>query len=292
MILSMTGFARTESENEKLKCVVEIRSVNHRFLDISVRLPSKSFEHIKAIKDLVSAKISRGSVEITVSLGESENNQKRLVIDENLVTQYMAGAKSIVSKFQVYGEIDLPTLFSMKDIFKYEETEDDAEGRWQLIQKTVNGALEKLVEMRRVEGDALEKDILSQLDIIEKCAESIIKTKDIQKKEVTEKLRARLEELFADFKADEQRVITEAAILADRSDISEEIIRLRSHIDQTRELVKNHGPNGRKLEFILQEMNRETNTVGSKSTLFNISTDVIEIKSCLEKIREQAANIE
>ena len=292
MILSMTGFARAESDNEKLKCVVEIRSVNHRFLDISVRLPSRSFEQIKAIKDLVCTKLSRGSIEVTVTLGESENNMKKLVIDEDLIKQYLAGAKLIVSKFQVYGEIDLPTLFSMKDIFKYEEVEDDPEGRWLLIEKTVNEALEKLVQMRRAEGEALEKDILSKLDIIEECSKTIIKTKDLQKKEVTEKMRTRLEELFADFKADEQRVITEAAILADRSDISEEVTRLKCHIDQTRELVNNHGPNGRKLEFILQEMNRETNTIGSKSTLFNISTEVIEIKSSLEKIREQAANIE
>jgi uncharacterized protein (TIGR00255 family) len=287
----MTGFARAESENGKQKCTVEIRSVNHRFLDINVRIPSKNFDLIKQIKDIVSGKISRGSIEITVSLSANGENPKKIVVDDEIVKQYLEGSKSITANFPIYGELELNTLMTMKDIFKYEEDEDIGD-QGKLIQKTVDEALEKLIEMRSAEGSALQKDVLERLDGVEVSAEKISEIRREQADNIAGKLKTKLEEVFANFKIDDQRVLAEAAIFADRSDISEEITRLESHIVQVRELISNGGNAGRKLEFILQEMNREANTIGSKCSIYNISQEVVEIKSNLEKIREQAANIE
>ena len=286
----MTGFARAESENGKQKCTVEIRSVNHRFLDINVRISSKNFDLVKKIKDTVSSRITRGSVEITISLSANGDSQKKMVVDEGVIKQYLDGAQAITAKFPVYGELQLSTIMTMKDIFKYEE--EDIGDQSELIIKVLEEALVKLMEMRSAEGSALQKDVMERLDGVESSSGKIAEVRSKQADEIANKLKTKLEEIFANYTVDNDRVLTEAAIFADRSDISEEITRLKSHIVQVRELISNGGSAGRKLEFILQEMNREANTIGSKCSIFNISQEVVEIKSNLEKIREQAANIE
>lgn len=288
----MTGFARNEIENGQRKCVVEIRSVNHRFLDINVRIPSRDFMLEKKIKKMISARIARGAVELSVTFNDMANGRGNLALDREMVRQYLEAAEEIKNNFSVYGDADLPTIFSMKDIFKYEEPETDLEERWELMEKAINGVLEKLLEMRMEEGRNLKEDIAGRLDSIEKSAGSIMKISRGMEKEVAEKIRSRIAEMFSGLDIDEERALMEAAILADRCDISEEIIRLQSHIEQARKLLRDGGCAGRKLEFIVQEMNRESNTIGSKSGIYEISSEVVEVKSSLEKIREQAANIE
>ncbi len=292
MIFSMTGFARNEVENGQRKCVVEIRSVNHRFLDINVRIPSRDFELEKKIKNMVAAKLVRGSVELSVTFSDMDNGKGNLVLDREMVRQYLAAAEEVKENFTVYGEADLPTILGMKDVFKYEEPETDFEERWALMETAIGGGLEKLLAMRMEEGRNLKEDIAGRLDSIEENADLIMKTSRDMEKKIAEKIRSRITEMFSGLDIDEARLLMEAAILADRCDITEELIRLKSHIEQAGKLLQDGGCAGRKLEFMVQEMNREANTIGSKSGIYEISHEVVEIKSSLEKIREQAANIE
>jgi len=292
MIRSMTGFARGEEGNGEMKCLIEIRSVNHRFLDCNVRLSSKYFELEKKIKDAVSACLSRGSVEVAISFSEPENGAKKLVVNKAMVEQYLAASKQLLADYPIYGELDLLTLLANKDVFKYEEPEVDSAKREQLIFGTIKTVLKRLVKMREVEGDALKKDLLEKIENIDASRTAIEKVAEKHKNGLAKKMKTRFKEIIADCDIDENRVLAEVAIYADRCDIAEELSRLASHLNQVRELLSTGGVVGRKIEFIAQELNREANTIGSKSGAFDISREVIEIKSNLEKIREQSANIE
>ncbi|MBI5178834.1 MAG: YicC family protein [Nitrospinae bacterium] len=292
MVRSMTGFARAESTAANRKCVVEIRTVNNRFLEFNVRMPAKDLEIEKRVKKSFAEKVTRGYVEISITVSDGEGVKRKLALDEDLAGQFIKAAKTLKDKYGIGGEPDLASLLSLKDIFRYEEDETNLEERWELIRGALAPAVEALVAMRSAEGSALEKDLLEKLSDIEASAANIIESRRGQEKEIVKKFRERLEELTAGIEADPQRIMQEAGVMAERSDISEEIIRLQCHITQLRELLAKGGAMGRKVEFIVQEMNREANTIGSKSTLFDISREVVEIKSNLEKLREQAANVE
>lgn len=292
-IKSMTGFARAESASGTQKCVVEVRSLNHRFLEISLRLHFKDFAIEKKIKDLISRKISRGFVELSMTLSDAEYSGKKLVMDENLLGQLIETAEKIKEIHpHLDDRLDISSIFAMKDVIKFEDENVDMGQRWTLMEKAVSGALTQLVEMRSVEGTALQKDITEKLDSIEKNRGRVIAIREKQSEDILEKMRGRLEKMLAEVELDPQRILTEAAILAERADITEEVTRLESHLSQFRNLLVADGPVGRKAEFIVQEINREVNTVGSKSTIYGINQLVVEIKSEVEKIREQAANIE
>lgn len=291
MVNSMTGFARAEAAGNGKKCVVELRSVNHRFLEFNLRIPSKDFELEKRIKGAFEGKVSRGYVEVSVTFSNGGETKKRLCLDEEMARQFITAARALQSKFGVTGEPDLASILSLKDIFKYEEEAEDAEARWALIRGALETSVTGLLAMRRKEGESLLKDITEKLDMVEASSARVLATRQGQEKTVLEKLRARITEM-AGVETDPARIVTEAALLAERSDISEEVTRLRCHIAQMREMLASGGPIGRKMEFILQEMNREANTISSKSTVYDISREVVEIKSNLEKMREQAANIE
>lgn len=292
MLRSMTGFARAEAVNGNRKCVTEIRTLNHRFMDVNIRMPARDYSIDKRIKELVAKKITRGYVELSITISDTENSKRKLEPDEDMIRQYIAAADKIKESYPVSGDIDISTILALKDIFKYVENDTDAAERWELIGKALETALNSLLEMRGAEGEALKKDLLEKLGDIEKSLKAIMEVRKKQGKEAVNKIKTKIEEMLGDFEADPQRVLTEAALLAERSDIEEESIRLGCHIDQLRKLVNKGGPVGRKIEFILQEMNREANTIGSKSNIYDISSHVVEIKSVVEKIREQAANIE
>jgi uncharacterized protein (TIGR00255 family) len=291
VIRSMTGFARAESAIGAKKCVVELRTVNHRFLEFGIRLPAKDMELEKRIKKLFDQKVSRGYVEVAITVGDGENVKKKLALDEDLVKQFLVAAETLKKKYGVGGAPDLVNVLSLKDIFKYEEDSSGIEERWSLIKPALDSAINNLLAMRATEGEALKKDIVSKIDIIAKSSDGIMQERKKQEADILEKYKKKIEEL-AGGESDPQRILMEAAVMAERSDISEEIVRLGCHIGQIRELLDNGGGVGRKLEFITQEMNREANTIGSKSTVYGISREVVEIKSNLEKIREQTANIE
>ncbi len=292
MIRSMTGFARAEAAEGAKKCTVELRTVNHRFLEFNIRMPSKDFELEKRIKDAFAGKITRGYLEATITMGNGADAKKKLVLDEDMAQQFLAAAKILKEKHGVAGQPELATILSLKDIFKCEEEAIDLDGRWRLIEQALAKAIAALVTMRETEGAALKKDVLDKLSLIEGSAQRVMALRKSQEGDILAKLKTKIEELAQGAEADPQRILIEAAIVAERSDISEEAIRLGSHIIQMRQLITAGGPVGRKVEFMLQELNREANTMSAKSTLIDISREVVEVKSNIEKIREQAANIE
>ncbi|MEE8484810.1 MAG: YicC/YloC family endoribonuclease [Nitrospinota bacterium] len=292
MLKSMTGYARAESINGDSRCVVEIRSVNHRFLEMNIRMPARDAVAERKIREIVSKKISRGHLEISINRNNGNGAKRKLVADEDLVRQFLQAAEKIKSEHSVKGEADLATILSIKDILKYEEDDVDIEERWDMMEKTLKDAVAQLLEMRASEGRALQKDVLEKVGLVEQSTKRILSAREGQEKEIVNKMKAKIEELMGEGEASPERILTEAGISAERSDISEEVIRIQSHLAQIRDFVAAGSPVGRKLEFILQEVNREANTIGSKSALYEISREVVEIKSQLEKIREQAANIE
>ncbi len=253
VVRSMTGFARAEALNGQKKCVVELRTVNHRFLEFNLRMPSKDMDMEKKIKQLFTDRLTRGYVEITVTMGDGNGSKRKLALDEEMAGQFLNIAKTLKEKYGVTGEPDMASILSLKDIFKYEEEETDQEERWNLIKPALNKAIQGLVEMREMEGLALKNDIVEKLVAIEASAASIVAARKKQETDIVGKLKARLEELTSGIEADPQRVLMEAAVLAERSDISEEVIRLGCHIKQLVGLLEKGGAIGRKVEFMVQE---------------------------------------
>lgn len=291
-ICSMTAFARAETSNDHLKCVVELRSLNHRFQETSLRIPFRDYALENKIKEMISAKLQRGFVEMSLTLTGSNGQKKKMVTDETLIDDFLLGMDKIKKKYSLSGETDLSMLLSIKDAIRFEDEEASDDERPALVEEAVKIALEHLIEMRLLEGGSLRKDIVERVDNIEQCTDEIIKKRDEQAETILAKLKEKISKILADMEVDPQRLLTEAAILAERSDISEEIIRLKSHLEQLRGLIDGGGSIGRKVEFILQEINRESNTISSKSSLYGINRLVVEMKSNIEKLREQAANIE
>jgi uncharacterized protein (TIGR00255 family) len=291
MIKSMTGFARAEKTNGSKKCVVEARTVNHRFLELNLRMPAKDLELERRVRKVLEGKISRGYAEITITVSDNDVVKRKLTLDEDLVKQFLSASEILKKKYSVAGEPDMASILALRDIFKFEEDAANLEERWELVKPALETALDGLVAMRVAEGSALKKDVVARLAAIEESALRITDTRKGQEGDILEKYRKKIEEV-AGTEMDPQRALIEAAVLAERSDISEEIVRMECHMKQMRELIDLGGLAGRKMEFITQEINREANTIGSKSVLYDISREVVEIKSNLEKIREQTANIE
>lgn len=294
MLKSMTGFGRHEIQNEDYTCKVEIRSVNARFLEANVRLP-KSLSNLELpIKKQLKARCARGSFDVSLNVNRTnETDSAEIEVKPNLAlaAQYYKAYAEIQVQLGVKGEIDINTLLSIKDMVKTEIATPDP-SREDLMLKTVDEALSALITMREEEGANLQTDVLSRIDAIEKQAEFIKSRQFLMVTEYKSKLGERIKVLSEGVDLDESRLAQEAAVLAERCDVSEEITRLESHLQQFRNFAHSPEPMGRKLEFITQEINRETNTIGSKTIDSLVSQSVIEIKSDLEKIREQLQNIE
>jgi len=289
----MTGFSRYENQNEDLTCKVEIRSVNNRFIDINTRLPRSLAPLELPLKKMVKSKCARGSFDISIAIEKNGDPKANLEVAPNLplATEYLNAFKNIQEGLGLKGEIDINTILSQRDVVKPElkKVEDSSE---EIVLQTVDKTLTDLVKMREDEGKNLEKDILNQISSIEALGKSISTKQSITIQQFQDKLKEKIQTLTTGIEVDPARIAQESALLADRCDITEELVRLESHLDQFNKLVASHEPQGRKLEFLTQEINREVNTVGSKTIDLEVSKAVIEMKSCLEKIREQLANIE
>ena len=293
MLKSMTGFARHENQNGELTCKVEIRSVNNRFIDINTRLPKSLRDLELPLKKLVKSRCARGSFDINITLEKNGQSEANLEIKANLplAAQYLDAFNKIREDLGLQGEIDINTILTLRDIVKPElkEVDDSSEPT---VFATVEKALTDLIAMREEEGVNLEKDIINQVNGIKKLGETITSRQSITVQEFQSKLKEKIEALTAGIELDPTRIAQETALLADRCDVTEEIVRLESHLEQFQRLIESDEPQGRKLEFLTQEINREVNTIGSKTIDLEISKTVIEMKSRLEKIREQLANIE
>lgn len=291
MVQSMTGFGRSELINEVLECAIEIRSLNNRYLDISVRLPRRLIELESRVKKKIKEKLSRGSIEINISFGNGKK-ESTLVANLEIAKVYKKILEDLRSSLDIERKIDLKDLLQFQEIIKYEQPEENFEESWNEIEKGVDTAIQKLIETRSIEGNVLLEDILSRIKSIIEKVEFI---KGLQHKVVDnykKKLSERLSKLLDGSDLDQGRLLQEVAIMADRSDISEEIVRLESHLKQFVILTKGHEPIGRQLGFMNQEMFREANTISSKANDHNVSQTVVDIKAELEKIREQIQNIE
>ena len=289
----MTGFSRYENQNEDLTCKVEIRSVNNRFIDINTRLPKSLAPLELPLKKMVKSKCARGSFDIIIAIEKNGDSEANLEVAPNLplASEYLNAFKKIQEGLGLKGEIDINTILSQRDVVKPElkKVEDSSE---EIVLQTVDKTLTDLVKMREDEGKNLEKDILNQISSIEALGKSISTKQSITIQQFQGKLKEKIQTLTTGIEIDPARIAQESALLADRCDVTEELVRLESHLDQFNKLVASHEPQGRKLEFLTQEINREVNTMGSKTIDLEVSKAVIEMKSCLEKIREQLANIE
>lgn len=293
MAISMTGFGRGEFKNDNYHFLVECKTINHKYCDINVRLPRKiSFLEDK-IRNYVKNFVKRGRVDLYIKLDLIGSEDVNLKFDDKLATQYVNILKEIKEKFDLQDDISVMNVAKFPEIVKCEEKEEDEDLYWSMLKEALDMSMEKLTQMRKEEGEKLAIDTIKRCDILANLIDEIEKYSNTVVDEYREKLNNRISEILENPSIiDENRLAQEVAIFADKSSITEEIVRFRSHIEQLRKTVEKNDSIGRKIDFLIQEMNREVNTTGSKSSNINITNLVVEVKSELEKIREQIQNIE
>ena len=294
MIKSMTGFGRSEYNDGKRNIIVEIKSVNHRYSDITVKMPRRySFVEDK-IKTTVKEKIKRGKVDVSIMVENLTENDVNIKLKTMVAQQYFDNLRALQEGFDVSGDISLQMLAGMPDVLKSIPDVDDEEEMTKCILAPVKEACVNLEKMRGIEGEKLAADLVMRGDIIKGLVDQIEERADLVPKAYTEKLRERIKELIGGSVAiPEDRILVEAAIFADKCNITEELTRLNSHMDQLKSIIsKSSQPDGKKLDFLVQEMNREANTIGSKANDIEITNLMLQVKAEIEKIREQVQNIE
>lgn len=293
MAISMTGFGRGEFKNDNYHFLVECKTINHRYCDINIRLPRKISFLEDRIRNYVKNFIKRGRVDLYIKLDLIESEDVSLKFDDKLATQYIGILKQIKDKFDLQDDISVMSVARFPDIIKCEDKEEDQDLYWGMLKVALDITLEKLGQMRQEEGKKLSEDTLKRCDILSDLIDQIEKYSGTIVYEYKERLNNRIDEILENPSIiDENRLAQEVAIFADKSSITEEIVRFRSHIEQLKTTVVKNDSIGRKIDFLIQEMNREVNTTGSKSSNINITNLVVEVKSELEKIREQIQNIE
>ena len=293
MIRSMTSFGRSSSEEgEKRVFTVEMKSVNSRYLDINIRMPKTLISLEEEIRKMISNSLNRGKVDVFINLKNYNDGSGIPKVDINLAQGYLECLKEIETKLGVKNDISVMQIARFPEVITVVEEEDKIEEVWKELKPLINDSLEMMSGMREVEGNKLKEDILSKISVIEELVSKVEEFADTIPKAFKMKLEERVKELLGNVEIDENRIAMEVCMLADKATVDEEIIRLRSHINQVRETLNLNDPIGRKLDFIVQEMNRETNTIGSKSSDIQMTNIVIDIKNILEKIREQVQNIE
>ncbi len=292
MIKSMTGFGRGKSQTDGMECLVEIKTVNHRYSDVYIKIPRQiSFLEDK-VREVVSKSVSRGKADVFISFDDFSEDAKSIQIDESLAKAYINTLRQLKDMYSLQDDIAVSLIAKFPDVLKVEKVEQDEEKIWKLLSEAVDGAVNSLINMRQIEGEGLKNSILEKTDFIENIVKEIgIRAPEVVK-EYKCKLENRIKEMMEQQVIDENRMATEVTIFADRCSIDEELVRLSSHINQLRETLRTGDSVGRKLDFLIQEMNREINTIGSKANDLSITKFVVEIKSELEKIREQIQNIE
>lgn len=292
MIKSMTGYGKSEQTIDSLNVTVETKSVNHRYFEFSARVPREYGFLEEKLKKYCNSLITRGKVECYVSVEDLEEREMEVNVNETLAAGYVKALKELSERFGLKDDISAVTLSRYPDVITLHKASEDEERIWNAVKTVAETAVSKFIEMRETEGSKLRGDILSRADYIIECVEFIEGRSPETVREYNEKLKLRMKELLGDAAVDEQRLLNEAAIYADKIAVDEETVRLRSHISQLREFMNSSEAIGRKLDFLVQEINREANTIGSKAQDVDIAKKVIAIKAEVEKIREQVQNIE
>ena len=292
MIQSMTGFGRCQKTLDSRDITVEIKAVNHRYLEFSSRLPrSLGFIEDK-LKAQVQSRIARGKVEVSVTVAEQKGSASRVTLNEGLALSYLEELRIFARKNGLTDDLTLSDFCRLPDLFTTRMAEVDEDALWRDISETADGALDSFIAMRRREGEKLSADLAAKLYNILTLVEAVERRSPETVEAYRQRLYKKLGELLADRQIDDSRVLTEAALFADKVAVDEETVRLRSHIDQFRHILTLEEPVGRKLDFLVQEMNREANTIGSKAQDAEMARIVVELKSEIEKVREQIQNIE
>lgn len=292
MIRSMTGYGRAQGTVGGRDITVELKSVNHRFFEFSARVPRPYGYLEEKLKSTVGARVSRGKTDASVTVVTVEGASAQVEINHSLAGAYLHSLRALGRDLELEDNVTLTDLARFNDIFIVRKTEDDEDEIWSAVEQILAQALDKFLAMRETEGRKLREDILGRLAAIE---EHVGRVETLSPKTVEDyraRLFAKLGEILADRQLDEGRILTEAAIFAEKTAVAEETVRLRSHVSQLRDFLGQDQPVGRKLDFLVQELNREANTIGSKAQDLEIARLVVEIKSEIEKIREQIQNIE
>lgn len=292
MLNSMTGFGRVTKEYEGKNISVEIKSVNHRFFECSIRTPRGMSYLEEPIKALLNSKVSRGKIEVYITVETIGEGSIEISYNADYLSSFLKTLGEISKKFKLKNDVKLSDVAHNKDIFTVKKAEENEEELLAQVLETLEEATSQYNEARAKEGERLRADMVSRLDGIESNVGIIEERSPETVKEYREKLLLRMQEVLGDSKIDEQRILTEAAIYADKITVAEETTRLRTHIANFRDLLSGASPIGKKLDFYMQEMNREINTIGSKCNDISIAKTVVDVKSQLENIREQIQNIE
>ncbi len=292
MVKSMTGYGRHESVLHGRTLVIEVKSVNNRYLDCNVRLPRVYICAEDGVQRRVKEVISRGKVDVYVNMENNTEEAVSVTLNQPVAAGYMEALRKMAETFGLAPAVSIDLLSKFPDVFKVDKVPEDLEELTADIHAVAEEALRDFDAMRCREGEKLEADLLGRLDTLEDFTHQVEQRSPQTVADYRARLTAKLQEVLADRQLDESRVLTEAAIFADKVAVDEETVRLHSHIAQFRDMLAGGSPIGRKLDFLIQEMNRETNTIGSKCNNLEISTIVVNMKAEIEKIREQVQNIE
>ncbi len=293
MIKSMTGFGRGEFSNEFYNFKVEIKAVNHRYNDIIVKMPRHIGYLEENIKKIIKKEIGRGKIDVYINLDYINESAIEIKVDVPLAKSYKSALEGLSAELNLEENVRLFNILGLSEVIKTERKELDEDTAWTCLKEALNLALRDIMGMKMVEGEELKDDMISKLNRIETIVLEIEERSPLVVLEYKDKLKERISELLdKDINIDEDRITSEVVIFADKSNINEEIVRLKSHVKQFLSILDEKDSVGRKLDFLIQEMNREINTIGSKANDMLISQNVVEIKSELEKIREQVQNVE
>lgn len=292
MIKSMTGYGRSQETIAGKDITVEIKSVNHRYFEFSSRI-SRGYGFLEdKLKSFVQSQISRGKIDVYVSVVSIDDGSVIVELNKSLAAGYISALKKLSDEYGIKDDLSVSTLARYSDIFTICRAPEDEAAVWDAVRTVAQKAVDNFIRMREIEGERLRDDIISRLDFISDAV-SVVEQKSPETLALYQsRLRAKIEEVIGDTRIDEQRLLTECAIFADRIAVDEETVRLRSHIDQFHAIMQADEAVGRKLDFLVQEINRETNTIGSKAQNTEIAHTVVAIKGEIEKIREQIQNIE
>lgn len=292
MVKSMTGFGRAVREIDGYVITVELKSVNHRYFEFSCRCPRQYGFIDDKIKSYVNSHIARGKVECFIGIEALNSESADVIVNNTLASAYVKALDEIARTYDLHKDFGAATVSRFPDVLVVKKAEEDEERIWQMVKSVTDEALEKFVQMRAVEGKKLYDDVYSRTKLILESVSYIEKRSPETVREYNDKLVQRVHELIGDVSLDENRIIQEVAIYADKVAVAEETVRLRSHIDQLRTFLNSDEAIGRKMDFLVQEINRETNTIGSKCNDVDIARKVVDMKAEIEKIREQIQNIE
>lgn len=292
MLKSMTGYGRAETVAGAKKITAEIKSVNHRFSDYNIKVPRQYGFLEDRLRGLISERVSRGKIDVFINIEAYGEADKTVAVNAELAANYVDALKELCERFSLKDDISVSTVARFNDIFVSEPKHEDEEELWQLVSSTACEALDSFVSMREREGARIEEDLRARIIYMRSLAEKIDERSPKAVEEYKDKLYAKIKELVEDKNIDETRVLTEVAIFADKVAVNEETVRLASHYDEFFGIIESGEPAGRRLDFLIQEINREVNTIGSKASDLDIAKIVVELKGEIEKLREQIQNIE